>query len=57
MTKMLGAVRPGHGQTCRYAGRGCTCFLYRGEYGPRAKKLRRRAARHAERRAWRQGAC
>lgn len=37
----------------RYRSRGCTCYLYAGEHGRRAKVLRRRAQRHAEKAALR----
>ncbi|QIY53424.1 hypothetical protein HEP86_01465 [Streptomyces sp. RPA4-5] len=47
--RMLLATRPGYRRKCAYARR-CTCFYLPGQYGRRAKRLRRRAARHAERR-------
>ncbi|MGX1762250.1 hypothetical protein ACWIG5_36025 [Streptomyces lydicus] len=49
--RMLLATRPGYRRKCAYARR-CTCFDLPGQYGRRAKALRRRAARHAERRQW-----
>ncbi|MER5972263.1 hypothetical protein ABT112_21405 [Streptomyces sp. NPDC002055] len=49
--RMLLATRPGYRRKCAYARR-CTCFYLPGQYGRRAKTLRRRAARHAERRQW-----
>lgn len=49
---MLLATRPGYRRTCACARR-CTCYYLPGQYGRRAKTLRRRAARHAERRRWR----
>lgn len=57
MSAMLGKTVPGHTLPCTRAARGCTCYFYPGEYGTRtrsaAKKIRRRAARHREERAWR----
>ncbi|MCX5100378.1 hypothetical protein [Streptomyces sp. NBC_00439] len=50
--RMLLATRPGHRRTCAYARRGCTCYYLPGQYGRRTKTIRRRAARHAERRQW-----
>lgn len=50
--RMLLATRPGYRSTCAYAPR-CTCYYLPGQYGRRAKTLRRRAARHAERSRWR----
>ncbi|MBP2056340.1 hypothetical protein J2Z21_009358 [Streptomyces griseochromogenes] len=45
---MLTATRPGHRRACRYARRGCRCYTT--EHGAKAKVLRRRANRAAERR-------
>ena len=48
MARMLGAARPGHGRGCVRERQGCTCFYWRGEYGSKAKRLRRRAQRARE---------
>lgn len=47
---MLGATRPNYRRTCRYPRKGCTCYLYPSTIGSKAKVLRRRAQRHAEKR-------
>lgn len=52
MARLLGAARPGYRRVCRYARRGCRCYLYAGEYGSTAKTLRRRANRAVQNRAW-----
>ncbi|WP_381792952.1 hypothetical protein [Streptomyces niveus] len=49
MARMLAKTNPGHRGTCRYAGRGCTCYLFSGQYGSKAHRLRKRSARMAER--------
>ncbi|MFF6884615.1 hypothetical protein ACFY9F_15695 [Streptomyces sp. NPDC012421] len=49
---MLLATRPGYRRKCAFA-RHCTCYHLPGQYGRRAKLLRRRAARRAEQRQWR----
>ncbi|MFF5721391.1 hypothetical protein [Streptomyces buecherae] len=48
---MLLATRPGYRRECAYARR-CTCFYLSGQYGRRAKTLRRRIARRIEQRQW-----
>ncbi|MGW0823758.1 hypothetical protein [Streptomyces sp. NPDC002845] len=48
MARMLSAARPNFRRACRYARRSCTCYLY--PTGSKAKVLRRRAQRHAEKR-------
>ncbi|MER7688307.1 hypothetical protein [Streptomyces sp. NPDC097610] len=48
--RLLGALRPGHRQVCVQATKHCTCYLYPGQWGRRAKVLRRRAQRYAEKR-------
>ncbi|MGQ4352907.1 hypothetical protein [Streptomyces drozdowiczii] len=50
--RMLLATRPGYRRTCAYARR-CTCYYLPGQYGRRAKTIRRRAARRAEAPLWR----
>lgn len=55
MARMLAKTRPGHKGTCRYAARGCTCYFYLGEYTRASQKLRRRAARKAEKNRLRRG--
>ncbi|MFJ6619579.1 hypothetical protein ACIQOW_18615 [Kitasatospora sp. NPDC091335] len=52
MTSMLGRELRGYRYECRYAGRGCTCFYYTGEFGRKAARLRRRRARRVEARTW-----
>lgn len=47
---LMGRANPGHGQTCVDRRQGCTCYLYRGQHGSRAKVLRRRAQRATEKR-------
>ncbi len=49
--RMLLATRPGYRRKCAYA-RCCTCYYLPGQYGRRAKTVRRRAARRAEVRQW-----
>ncbi|MDX3165897.1 hypothetical protein PV516_19105 [Streptomyces scabiei] len=59
MARMLAKTTPRHaGHACRYAGRGCTCYYYRGApANPRnrakGRALERRRARAAEKRALR----
>lgn len=48
MARMLGAARPGYRRECRYRRKGCTCFVFHGEHGRKAKVLRRRAQRARE---------
>ncbi|MDX3775967.1 hypothetical protein [Streptomyces europaeiscabiei] len=50
MARMLSAARPNFRRACRYTRRGCTCYLYPSTTGSKAKVLRRRAQRHAEKR-------
>ncbi|GAA3820663.1 hypothetical protein [Streptomyces chiangmaiensis] len=50
MARMLGATRPNYRRTCRYARKGCTCYLYPYTTGSKAKVLRRRAQQQAEKR-------
>ncbi|MYR54719.1 hypothetical protein GTY54_00140 [Streptomyces sp. SID625] len=58
MARMLAKTTRRHaGHLCRFAGRGCTCFYFRGALtGPRQRgKLQakqRRSARATEKRAW-----
>ncbi|WP_411073645.1 hypothetical protein [Streptomyces sp. cmx-4-7] len=51
---MLLATRPAYRRKCAFARR-CTCYYLPSQYGRRAKPLRRRAARRAERRQWQRG--
>ncbi|WP_157856318.1 hypothetical protein [Actinacidiphila yeochonensis] len=51
MARMLANAKPNYqGQPCRYASRGCTCFLYPGGRDRKVHKLRKRSARLAEKR-------
>lgn len=54
MAKMMGAASPGYRRTCekKHVRKGCRCFVYRGEFGAKAKRLRGRRQRAAEKRAW-----
>ncbi|WP_435058441.1 hypothetical protein [Streptomyces sp. bgisy060] len=60
MARMLAKTTPRHaGPACRYAGRGCTCFhfapgaLTNPRQRTKFRRLERRRARAAEKRAWR----
>lgn len=50
MARMLAQTKPGYRQVCRYARRGCTCYLWPGTWNRQSHKLRKRSARLAEKR-------
>ncbi|MFD7919739.1 hypothetical protein ACFV3R_10985 [Streptomyces sp. NPDC059740] len=62
MARMLAkSTRWYAGHECRFAGRGCTCYLFHGAVTHRRqhgklRALQRRRARAAEARAWKTGA-
>ena len=53
MARMLLAAEPPHGPRCRYARRGCRCYLHPEARGRRATTARRRANRATENHTWR----
>jgi len=54
MDRMMGAANPGHRRTCakKHVRRGCRCFVFGNQHGRKAKVLRRRSQRAAEKRTW-----
>ncbi len=55
MARMMYSAKPPHGQTCDYARRGCTCYLWFKSHGKNTR-ARRRANRATEKHSWKREA-